>query len=206
MNLGLGNLITLKRWLVPGNAHADTAFNDALQTLGNGIARQLEKHCDRKFERTVGAQDVMTGDQTVFTLKRYPVEELTLLESRTRRGEPWVANTEAVVGLNEQSGLVQLSARQTDAYGLIRITYTGGYWYDTTEDGTGVLPNGATPLPEDLRLAWLQQCAHCWERRQKLGIPLANIEDGTRTSALLELDLLPQVKRLLQPYIRMQLT
>ena len=82
----------------------------------------------------------------------------------------------------------------------LRITYTGGYWWDATENNTGVKPAPAIALPDDLKLAWVLQCSHLWQSKDRLGAGVSK-EPG-KFSALKEYDLIPEVSALLRDYVR----
>jgi hypothetical protein len=81
---------------------------------------------------------------------------------------------------------------------LLRITYTGGYWYNTSEEVVEEMPVGATALPDDLQVAWLLQIQHLWALRDKLGIGI-KADPGTE-SKLADYELLPSVERVLLGY------
>ncbi len=71
------------------------------------------------------------------------------------------------------------------------------------------LPTGATALPADLSLAWLNQCEHVWKTHDKLGISLS--PDSASAPQLLGLSLagmtlVPDVEQTLRRYMRYVLT
>jgi len=101
-------------------------------------------------------------------------------------------------------GYIMFISIQGYYFSRIRITYTGGFWFDTTEDNSGVLPNAATPLPASVKLAWYLQCQNLWKRFDKLGAQIA--QNPEQQSALAAAELIPQVKELLRPFKRMQMT
>lgn len=66
------------------------------------------------------------------------------------------------------------------------------------------LPEGATALPADLKLAWLLQCEHLWRLRDPLGTAIASEE--TQSPALPAAQLVPEVERTLKTYRRYALS
>ena len=67
-----------------------------------------------------------------------------------------------------------------------------------------MIPSTATLIPGDLQLAWLLQCQHVWSQRDKLGLSLA--EKPEAAAPLATLDLVPQVRAALRPWLRASLT
>lgn len=69
------------------------------------------------------------------------------------------------------------------------------------------LPTGATPLPDDLKLAWLLQCEFIWKLRDKLGVSVAeSAKTGADMSGLVGMQLVPEVENTLRNYRRYSLT
>ena len=76
----------------------------------------------------------------------------------------------------------------------------------TATSAAPTLPSGATALPDDLKLAWLLQCEHLWKLRDAQGVSLA---EKAGTSPLLTLagaNLAPEVKAILDGYVRYSLS
>ena len=59
-------------------------------------------------------------------------------------------------------------------------------------------------LPDEVRTAWLMQSREIWSKLDKLGAGLADKPDGQSATAALEMT--PLVKRMMNGYIRYQLT
>lgn len=209
MNLGLGNRTTLKKFLLPGGLAATSSQlvpDAAVDALGLGVAGWCEQHCGRKFGRVVGDTAQFEGARLTFVLPRYPVEAVTAVEVRSGLGAAWEARPPAdvVAGLDETAGLLRFAAPPTADYGVVRVTWTGGYWFDTSEDASGTLPAGAVALPADLQLAWLLCCQEVWNKKDKLGLSLSAAADVHVGIAKLELP--TGIRQMLAPYRRFQLT
>jgi hypothetical protein len=86
------------------------------------------------------------------------------------------------------------------------VTYTGGYWYDDTDAGTGTLPSGATLLPADVKMIWLNECQLVWQASDRLGIQhIPQGENALLNTRLGILELSPMSKAALEPYRRLML-
>lgn len=203
MNAGFSSLKFLKRHLLAEPQRAEVSFNDEILALGLGVAASMETYCDRQFARVVGATWITPGsNRTTFVFPRYPIESITGLEMRTRSGEAWEARDpdELILETIGPSGVVILDTPLGGAGVSLRWTWTGGLWWDTTEDDSGTLPANATALPADLRQAWLLQCQEIWSRRDNLGMGLTL--RPTERAKLSELDLVPAVRAMLRPHTR----
>lgn len=202
MNAGFGSLTTLKSHVLAGDLATTVDYDAAVSLVGLGVVGQFERHCNRQFARTAGATYTTGADCVAFALPRYPVEVLTQIEFRSTPSDAWVVQTLSglLSSFDEASGVAVLWSALGDRNGQVRFTYTGGYWWDTTEDDSGTLPSGATALPDDLRLAWVLQSQHIWSRRDNLGIAVTQKPD--ERSKLSDLELVPQVKSILTAYIR----
>ena len=203
MNAGLGNLSTLKSRLLPPQSVAQTDDDAEITAIGLGVARWFEQTCDRKFERIEGDTYLCRSDRTYLTVPRYPLESVTTIEQLPIGQAAWTPAPPTWL-LFPESGLIDFAATLGTPYTQLRLTYTGGYWWDETEDASGVQPMNSHPLPLDLHFAWLDQCAFLYERRTKLG--LQKIAHLGGTYSLEPTDLLPHVRAILQNYRRHALT
>jgi hypothetical protein len=211
MNLGLGNLIELKRFLVAPDMVTDTTWDAKITALGKGVAGLLERHCNRRFERQANATDIFSADRMSWILQRFPVEALASIDQKDQASDGFVslgAINSVITNWDARTGRVDVGAILGLHSSWVRLTYTGGYWFDTTEDETGVMPEGATLLPGDVKLAWLLQCKKAFEVMDALGTGI--IKGGANVQlvglSLAGLEVIPQVKQLLSPHVRYQIT
>ena len=202
MNLGLGTLTELKLWLLAEELRTETAWDAQIAAIGTGVALAFEKFCNRKFERVVGAQVDFSGDRVHFVLPRYPIEAVTAVELRESFTGSWTDASGYMDQFSALSGLVCFAAEPGSRQSRVRITWTGGYWFDSTEDFSGIKPAGAEQVPADLKLAWLQHCRTVWGKFPKLGTPI-NI---TQSAALVTMNFSPEVSDTLLSYRRIQLS
>lgn len=210
MNAGLSNLERLKGHLLPaGTMAGQTQFDQVISELGQGIAEDMEKFCNRKFERTQGDVVVFQADRNSFVLPRYPVEAVTLTELDLKDGNGFVAQDAAFIrSVSLASGIIYLPERPDAGpyFGQVRFTYTGGYWFEQLEpDDAGYpsqQPAGSVALPKGLRLAWVNQCRAVWSAWDKLGTGLTDKPDIQTTIG--EMDFSPAVNRTLASYVQMQ--
>lgn len=203
MNCGLSNLDTLKKWLLPASEQSGSDFDDALQQLGQGIAGMFEGHCNRKFERTVGNTEQFPADRLIHIASRIPLESVASVQTRTDATASWETLTDQPRQIDEDPGILYFGSLLGSQLTQVKITYTGGYWFETLEPTDGgyptTQPSGSTLIPAALLLAFKQQCAFAWHNREKLGIEL---EGTPESSALGNIELTDEVKQLLQQFIR----
>jgi hypothetical protein len=215
MNAGFANFDTLKKHLLAGSsAKSDTRFDTAIKAVGLGVAAAIENYTNRKFFRTADDTYISSADRAEFILPRYPVESVSLIEQKNTEADGWVTLDQSPWDLVQTFDLSAGIVRFADDNDLgnysaqIRFTFTGGYWWETAEPDDPAYPSqmpaGATPLPNDLKLAWLLQCEAVWAARDKLGTGL--IDKPETQSATGKTVLSPLVKQMLGQYIRYQLT
>jgi hypothetical protein len=205
MNAGFSNFDTLKKHLLGGStAKSDKRFDAALLAIGLGMAAAVEKYCNRKFDRVVGDQFVCTADRDHAYVPRYPIETFTSIELKADINVGWEMQTGLVLNINEQSGLIYWGAGISFQWAQMRITYTGGFWWETAEPDDASYPSsppaGSAALPDDVKLAWLLQCESVWAARDKLGAGLSDKPDAQ--SQVNTIDLSPIVKQMLSKHIR----
>lgn len=213
MKLILGNLTQLKIFLLNESLRSDTQWDAALELLGKGVARRMQTFCNRVFERTADDEFEVSADRLHVALPRYPVEAAPTIELRDDLTTGYVAQTynDLVVDHNLAAGLIRFAAEPGPSTSRLRFTYTGGLWVpdddaQTPEDDSD-LPAGATLVPEDLRLAWSLQCQRTWSVRDNMGIDVSGERSVQFVSSTLAgLELVPEVKEMLRPFVRYALT
>ncbi len=210
MNAGLSNLDTLKRRLLAAALVPATDFDAAILALGLGVAGHFEKYCNRKFQREEDATFVCSADRDHVYVDRYPIEAFTQVELRTDLNVGWELQTGLILNMQETTGRFYWGAEISYHWAELKFTFTGGYWWRTTEPNDAgysadTLPDGAQPIPADLVEAWLLQCEIVWKMRDKLGREITE-GDTTKfvTNSLSVLDLAPLVKQMLNAHRRFQ--
>ena len=181
MNAGFSNLGFLKKRLLLASDAAGTAYDEAVTALGLAVAGYFETECDRKFARAAVDTYECEASRRFAVVPRYPIESVTKLEMRTSTTEGWVEQTAVPINFNKGAGVVTFTLLPAAAGDMVRLTYTGGYWWDTSEDLSGTKPTGAEDLPQALLLAWVQACKFLWDRgsiedRAKAGFGDGEIE------------------------------
>lgn len=203
MTIGLGNLSELKAYLLPESMLQRTDFDTPLSVIGKGVASGFDHYCNRVFARLAGATETFTADRDHYFVRRFPIETVTTLELLYSDNDGWEAqDSEFVTNTDNESGRLWFGFFVGDCETLVRVTYTGGYWVDPG-DGTSQ-PANSTAVPDDLKFAWMTQCQHVWNSRDKLGKSLAKAEEPS--SALSSLDLVPSVEACLRRHIRYEMT
>ena len=210
MDLGLGNLDTLKRHVLAPALRPTTTYDLQLKALGLGIAASFEKYCNRKFARVVNDQFVCSADRDHTYVPRYPLETFTSIELKADINVGWEMQPGLVLNVNEASGLVYWGAGISFQWAQMRITYTGGFFYETLEPDDAAYPSappaGAAVLPADLQFAWLLQCKHVWQTIDPRGTKIVAEEKLARAvpqQVFGDMDLIPEVISILVSYRRM---
>lgn len=217
MNAGLSNLATLKSWLLAPTMVTSTDYDAQILAIGKAMAGLLEGYCDRKFARVADDLFECSADRWHVVLPRYPVEVVTKIE----QNEPpvatpavWTEQTDVIEVQALDRGMLYFKAALATYRERVRVTYTGGFWWNqqeadytppvapTEEDpNLSLLPEGATAVPDELQMAWRLQCEHVWSQRDKLGLELAKDPDGEKPSVA-AIQLLSIVQMLAQPFVR----
>src|SRR3990167_4651931 len=204
MDLDLGNSIVLKKFLLPEAQWPGdvTTFDHAISAIGKGVAGAFDRFCNRLFKRSAAHVDQFTADRAQWFVRATPLESVATVEQKYDEATGWVAITPGLININEPSGRVNFGRELYDDQTLIRITYAGGYWYDSSDEQNGTMPAGATLLPAEVHLAWLTQCQHLWSIRDKTGLAVA--KGPGEASKLGDWELLMEVRRALVQYMRWQ--
>ena len=209
MNAGFSSLTALKAQLLSQSLRSRTDFDAQLLALGLGVTGAIETFCNRKFARVAGDIAIMTGGRASIILPRYPIEAITALDVRDTITAGWTDSLTSLDTYNPESGTVYFSAAIMGAQ--IRVTYTGGFFWETKEPTEGgyptALPGGATALPAAVITAWHLQCQAIWNAKDKLGTQIIK-EPASQggTAAATNIELIPAVKQMLAGEVRYALT
>ncbi len=208
MNIGLGNLSELKAQLLAAALRTQSNYDDLVSSIGLGVALTFDKVCNRKFQRVEGDICQFSSDRDHYYLPRYPVEVITNVEQRDSIAAGWLPLNEIVWNMNEKSGLIMFGGQLGYSFSQVQVTYTGGYWFDDSEDGTAVQPDGSTLLPGDLKLAWYLMARKVWEALDKTGASVlkSGVTGQSVAGTLTDLKMPPQVQAILDSYRRYQIT
>ena len=208
MNAGLSNLATLKSWLLAAGMQDSTDYDAQIAAIGQGVAGAFECFCDRQFARVENDTFDCLANRDHVILPRYPVEAVPTVEIREADAEAFVEVTGAsIVNMGARAGIVYFDTEPGTYRDRLRITYTGGYYFEQLEpDDVGyptAQPTDSIAVPDALLLAWRLQCEHIWKLKDKLGTALAEKEEAPGTLAALQL--IPQVEQILNSFRRLAL-
>jgi hypothetical protein len=204
-DLGLGTLGELKRFLLSSGIVAETTYDEAITAIGKGVAGLIDRYCNRTFKRGASITEDFRGGTDVLLLARYPVEAITSIGLKSAGESTFTTQSSVVDTVAVESGVLLLTGSIGSERDQLRATYTGGYWYDNTDDGSGSKPADATLLPEDVKMIWFNECQHVWQSRDDLGIAHTERGDVATTPRLRNLELSPMSKAALEPYRRLML-
>jgi hypothetical protein len=195
------HLSLLKKRILPPELAEETRYDERLEAMASGIARAFESQCGRLFSRVEDQVEEMPGGNTLYSVARYPLEEVGAVDVRIGLTGSWDSYLDEIAHLSKSSGQILMDAPPCTEFDTVRFTYTGGYHIDLTEDLSDSAPEGAAALPADLIDAWCLQCDH--EAR------LRKIFGGTSDADLsapfdMEASLfIPRVDAVLRRYTRM---
>jgi hypothetical protein len=204
MNAGLTNLDTLKRHLLSPGLVRDKQFDAQIIAIGLGVAGMFERFCDRVF--TYGSATQQThARRSHISLSQYPITSVESVRTLGPDDEVWTTHGDEPERIVYEAGLVFFTTELGDHRTTLEVSYTGGYWWETSEpeDGVSIAPTDARSLPADIRAAFLLQCETIWSQRDKLGTGI--VEKPEQQSAMQSMDLLPLVKTVLRPHVRIAL-
>jgi hypothetical protein len=201
----LTQLSTLKSRL--GLADTDLLDDPFLLGTIRAVGARFEAECRRRFDRVAGAQYEFRPEATRIAVDRYPVERVLKFELKTSEAAGW----------QEQPGVDYVVRRacviclaspldcQPSAVGLARVTFDGGYVLPGDPDPAPA-PGGLAParLPADLEQAAVEQVAHWYQQRDRLGLSTSWPHGGTY-ERFEELDLLSRVRAVLKGHERWQI-
>lgn len=198
---GFTTLDYLKSQILPKALAEDTDntdYDDRIAVIGRGVAARFNSFCARKFERLVNAEDEFDALSFAWVLQRYPVETISAIVVQSRDGSTSTLSA-GEWKLSKSSGLVELDAGPGSRLDSVVVSYTGGYWLD---DG-GTMPDAATPLPDDVLSAFVEQVQAVCEHRELFRTAALRKEDRTPGEAkITDLELIKDVTEVLESYRR----
>lgn len=204
MNAGFSNLKRLKAAVLPAAMRTRVDWDEALVDLGLGVAEMIEGHCARKFGWDAAATYAEDAHRTVISLPRYPVVAIAAVDLQSEVGGTWEDISGQVTRQELRSGVVLFADPPGDEGGTVRVTYSGGFWWDTDEYEGGTMPAGAQALPRAVFSAWVLQVQAIAQARDLFGTAGGAAQAKGRDNAALlpESNLIPVVVELLKPFRR----
>lgn len=223
MNAGFSNLTTLKQNVLAPALVAATDYDARLTAIGLGVAKSFDNYCNREFMYGAGIQEVFTGDRPFWFTRRPLVTQFTKVELRYFRADAWTDISGQPLAADEEKGMIHFGYTLGRNPLQVRLTYNGGFWWPQKDAGEAGYPDavpadittnaaGLDPakflLPADLAFAFFMQVRKVWESVDKVGDKISEVGSNTRqpSEALAGLDLIPEVKAVLDGYKRYQLT
>ena len=210
MNIGLGNLTELKGQLLAASLRADTNYDAVISGIGLGVANYFDQYLQPDFRADGGPGGHFLGDRRHWYLNCFPVESISALAKKDDESDGFVSYalppdpSSLIQAMQMDQGYIMFIALQGYYWSRIQVTYTGGFWFDTTEDGSGVMPAGATPLPAAVKFGLVFPVPARLETVGQTGAQIAQNPEGQW--ALGALGLIPMVEELLRPFKRRQIT
>ena len=173
----------------------DLQYDALLTNAINAVSERFDKECNRNLARTENLAQEFSPDMTEICAVCYPIEAVSKFELKRNEAEGWVQQP-GVEYLLRRACVISLASPLGTARQQARVTYNGGY----------VLPGGTpgagqAPLPADLEQAAVEQVAHWFQNRDRLGLLRLWEYHGTYRH-IADLDLLQSVKAVLFQYTR----
>lgn len=194
---GYRDLAFLKSRLLPADMGDDSDYDADLMEIGKGVADLFDQVTGRKLRREVGCVYECSADRDFVILTNYPVETITSVKLVYFGIETVLTNV--VQGQVKKAGIVHFGGKLGNEEETLQITSTGGFWCDDGE----AMPMGATPMPDNLVLAWIQQCRAVCEAEDTFRQKGAGKADAKKSGLEIgTLALVPGVKETLNRYMR----
>jgi hypothetical protein len=193
LEAGFGTLDYLKTRILPVGADENTDWDGALTKLGLGVAGRFNAFCNRVLQRVVDQVDEFNASTTAIVLRAYPVEEIETTQIRSFTGA--LDEFSGGYQLDQRAGMMLFRSAPGDGTERIVVTYTGGFWLNDGDE----MPEGSTPLPDEILEAWVMQCQAWAEARNLFGTISLDKERKAQPSAL---QLMKDVEAILEPYRR----
>lgn len=188
----LAALSTVKGRLLITDTTDDTLLTNLLE-LATG---RFNRFCNRIFARTASATYEFGGDEQRLAPPCYPIESVATWALKSNETDGYATQT-GVSYLIRRGCILELSVPLGTWLDLGRVTYTGGYVLPGTTPDTG-----QTALPDEVEHACVEQVAHWYINRHRLGLASIAGEGGSVSQLNPTEDLLPTVKAVLQSYRR----
>lgn len=203
MNAGLSSLAILKTAVLPDSMRSSAMWDDTLVALGLGVAEAIEQHLDRRLAWMVGDTVESDAQRVIISVPRYPVTEFTAVDLQATPTSFWENIGGLVTRYAKSSGLVCFGRPPGDESSTIRVTWSGGYWWDTEEEGSGEIPEGVTALPNVLFTAWATQVQALCTALDLFGAQAGKDVLGSGSNLLINAEALtPAVVTMLKPFRR----
>jgi hypothetical protein len=208
MNAGFSSLGKLKAQLIAASMQGNNSYDDKVLAVGLGVAKQFECLSNRLFDWRENDTAIFSADRTHYYLPRFPFTTISRIEIRNATSNnQWQdlgAPSQVIINQLEETGYIFFGGMRGPSSSFLRVTYTGGFWWDTSEDDTGEQPDGSATLPEDFLLAWHLQCREIWRKIDVIGQTISDSPDSAPVENGMKI--LPIVRDLIDGMIRYQLT
>jgi hypothetical protein len=168
------------------------------------VSARFENQCNRKFGYTQNATEEFLGADSELRVARFPIDESQPItfQFMERAADGWQTATAPNVDyLVRGDCIISLLGSIASPRSRVRVTFSGGY---VLPDGSSpTLPDGstATPLPDDLEQAAIEQIVWLYQNKDRTGL-VSIAAEGGRIQQFEGLDLLPCVVATLAKYER----
>jgi|GEM_PF-703485 len=177
-----------------------TDDDDMIYDAIRGVSAQFDSYCNRTLLlNATAATETYDGGGELLVVKRYPIVSVTSVKEATDydfdNADALTVNS--AYRLMEEKGIIaSLNGRFITGADVVQVVYTGGYVAPSDTVGTG-----ETALPDDIREAAIEQVSFLVKRKDDIGLTAVSAQ-GVNITKFSPIDLLPNVKRILNKYRR----
>ena len=198
LDAGFMTLADLKARILPTGQESREQWDVDLQDIGKGVAESFNNYCNRVFQRNEQAVYNRTACRHSICVDNYPIESIDTIAVDYGSGDMDFIQDD-VFTLGRKAGVIEFAYRLGLYFDRVEVIYTGGFWLD---DGNP-MPAGATPLPFDVRDAYVRQVQSICEKRGLFHtVSIRRSESKDSGSELDTLAMLKGVKEILKRYVR----
>lgn len=180
-----------------GISLADTTKDTELTLLIGAVEKRFESACRRGLRVNPSAIDEFRADERTVVLEYYPLRTITTIEIKDSEAAGWV-QVPSPEYLVTRKCMVTFSEPLGSYKQMARIRYAGGY---AVPGDTVRIEEGYPVLPDGLQWAALEQAAHWWLWKDKVGLWRHAVAGGLEVE-IRPAELLPHVTGILRRFER----
>jgi len=176
----------------------DVQYDGLLSVMIEAVSRRFDLETHRTLARTEDFTQEFAAELVEICLACYPLESLARFEVKTDESEGWVEQT-PIQYLVRRRCVLSLARPVGSLRQQARVIYTGGYVLPGAAPGPG-----QSELPIEIERAAVEQVAHWFNNRDRLGLTRIWEYHGTYRQ-FADLDLLASVRAVLFQHTRWEI-
>jgi len=192
-------LEVLKARVLPADLSGQSTWDTQIESIAKGVAGAFDRHCNRTLVRGEDVEEIFEGDREHHCLARYPVESVSEVALKDDYDSSFVAQANVIDDLDLSAGILYYYTELGLRSARVRVTYTGGYFVDTSVNQDTAQPAASEALPDVIMNAFFRQVESEMRKRDVLGTRSA-LRDGAQP--IEDSELLASVKKDLEKFVR----